>query len=235
MNWLRPSLASQVRALVTNREGPGGRRNFNVAVHVGDQRDVEINRSVVVAELGVAEIQWLEQVHGSDVVYVQEVNPGPLICDAVWTDKKGIGLAIMTADCVPVLLCDRKSRVVGAAHAGWQGVRSRVVSELVSQMPVAVQDLQAYIGPSISLESYEVGEDVWSQFPERFTRRHADAAKRYLDLPGLVRAELDALEVPDVQIAGECVYKNEAYYSHRASQNLGRVAGRFVSAIGLEV
>ena len=227
-------MAAHVSAVVTTREGPEGQRDFNVAMHAGNQSHVLLNRSAVVADLGMREIQWLEQIHGSDVAYVEAANPTPLVCDAVWTDQKGIGLGIMTADCVPVLLCDRDSRVVGAAHAGWQGVASKVVSELVNQMSIAAQKMRAYIGPAISLESYEVGEDVWSQFPERFTRCHADAAKRYLDLPGLVCAELETLGIDDIQMAQECVYLNESFYSHRATQRLGRVAGRFVTAIGLD-
>lgn len=234
MSWLKPELAPGVSALITTREGPDGQQDFNLATHAGDQVDVAANRQRVIAELGMSDIQWLEQVHGSDVCYVDQVDPIPKVCDAVWTDHQAVGLAIMTADCVPILLSDAGGAVVGAAHAGWQGVKGKVVTALIAQMPVRADQLSAYIGPAIGKESYEVGEDVWSQFPSEFTYPHADPTKRYLDLVGLVGAELEELGVRSPQVAGECVYRNDAYYSHRATQAKGRVAGRFVSAIGLK-
>ena len=241
MSWLRPDFGSGVQALVTNRQHPkaveedegGGESEFNVAVHAGRQDDVAENRVTVTEVLGAHSIQWLNQVHGAEVKYIDEVQSGHLECDATWTDQKGIGLAIMTADCVPVLIADDTASVVGAAHAGWQGLEARIVSALIHAMPVAPSRLKAYVGPAISCEHYEVGADVWERFPPEFQRPHPMEDKRYLDLVGMVVAELKTIGVTVVETSGECCFANAAFYSHRASMQKKRPEGRFVSAICL--
>ena len=211
----------------------------NLALHVGDDgAGVAANRLVLQARLGARRIQWLDQVHGSNCVYIDDsaASREAPAADAMWTDQSGIALAIMSADCVPVLLADRQSGCVGAAHAGWQGLELGVIGELIAQMPVEADEVIAWIGPCISASRYEVGEDVWGRFIEDYNsalRPHPqDRSKRLLDIAEIARLQMLEQGVAHVSSGGSCSYDDDRFYSHRRATSVGEDStGRMASVI----
>jgi YfiH family protein len=229
-----------VVAGVTTRldgESTGHYAQNNLALHVGDDAQrVSVNREALKARLQAADIQWLQQVHGAVCIRAASARPVPAPeADAVWTDQRGLALAIMTADCVPVLVWDAQGQVVGAAHAGWQGLVNGVLGALVSNMPRSGYGLQAWIGPSIGVEHYEVGEDVWQHFvdyPAGVLHRHPhSAAKRLLDLAAAAEACLTRAGVGTVLQSGLCTFSDPRFYSHRRAK--GQATGRMASIVML--
>ena len=136
--------------------------SLNLAMHVGDDPDdVRENRRRLVEHAGLPEEpRWLKQVHGNRVVHASEVERDVTEADAVWTDQPGHVCAVMVADCVPILLAAKDGSCVAAIHAGWRGLAAGVIEETVKHLPVPPAELVAAIGPCISAEHYEVGEEV---------------------------------------------------------------------------
>lgn len=153
-----------VSALVSTREGgasSGLWRGLNLGDHVGDDPEaVQANRATLQQALpeGTA-IQWLRQVHGTGVVRASRGVAMPE-ADACWTDEPGIACAVLTADCLPVLFCDRSATVVAAAHAGWRGLCAGVLEATVAALPVDPGELLAWLGPAIGPTAFEVGPEV---------------------------------------------------------------------------
>lgn len=233
-SWLPATVAQSgmVAGATTRRGGHSGGAYAanNLALHVGDDATaVAANRKALQAALGASHIQWLDQVHGRRCIYASRltVDEAP-VADAMWTDCTELALAIMTADCVPVLLWARDGSVAGAAHAGWRGLRDGVIDELVASLPVAPRQLQAWIGPCISQQHYEVGVEVWSQFAQKDVPGVlADCNqqdKRLLNLNLLAEYQLTQLGVCAVEQCGVCTYANGKYYSHRRDPGTGRMA-----------
>jgi len=160
----------RVNALVTTREGgasSGLWRGLNLGDHVGDDPEaVQANRATLQAALPPGTlIQWLRQVHGTGVV---RASRGAVVpeADACWTDEPGIACAVLTADCLPVLFCDRAATVVAAAHAGWRGLCTGVLEATVAALPVDPGELLAWLGPAIGPTTFEVGPEVRDAFVE---------------------------------------------------------------------
>jgi YfiH family protein len=219
-------------------ESVGGYAAYNLAGHVGDDPvRVEHNRSKLKAQLDAHGIQWLQQIHGVDCVCAtpQSLSDVPA-ADAVWTAHRRLALAIMTADCVPVLLWDTAGEVIGAAHAGWQGLVEGVLDSLLSQMPVPAHRLEAWIGPCISADRYEVGADVWVHFEANTSevlRPHPHVPdKRLLDLAAAAQQQLAAAGVSKVVQSGLCAFTDERFYSHRRAR--GQPTGRMASIVMLK-
>lgn len=164
-DWPAPAA---VNALVTTREGgasSGPWKGLNLGDHVGDDPEaVRANRAALQRALprGTA-IQWLRQVHGTTVVKAARSGAAPE-GDACWTDESGIACAVLTADCLPVLFCDRAASVVAAAHAGWRGLCGGVLEATVTALPVDPGELLAWLGPAIGPTAFEVGPEVRDVF-----------------------------------------------------------------------
>lgn len=230
-DWPAPT---RVRAFVSLRSGgtsAGAYESLNVGAHVGDEPDrVATNRARLAAALGLpAEPSWLEQVHGTRVVDIDRAAPkGP--ADAAVTSQPGRVCAIMTADCLPVLLTDREGRRVGAAHAGWRGLAAGVLDKAVAALGSSPEALLAWLGPAIGPGAFEVGEDVRQAFRARGTDRLAafeanDNGRWQADLYALARLELDALGVTEIHGGGFCTYTDsERFFSHRREAPCGRMA-----------
>ena len=151
-DWPAPA---NVRAAQTTRQGGVSRPPFeslNLGGHVGDDpADVSANRALLQAALALpAEPVWLTQVHGIEVV---PAAAGSACADASWADRPGVVCSIMTADCLPVLLCDDSGEVVAAAHAGWRGLVAGVLEATVAAMHRPPQRLLAWLGPAIGPRS----------------------------------------------------------------------------------
>ncbi len=240
--WLAaPGFPKRVVAGATLRAGGSSQGVWsanNMGLHVGDdEAAVLANRAALQAQLGADAIQWLNQVHGVNVIAAtpRSAAQAPR-ADAMWTTAPGLALAIMTADCVPVLVADASGEVVGAAHAGWQGLRDGVIPELVAAMPVAAAALIAWIGPAISGPNYEVGADVWeffaSRYPDAVAAHPSQTDKRQLDLCAVAVGQLASAGVGQVNACGLCTYADARLYSHRQAHHTGAASmGRIASVI----
>ncbi|TBW04554.1 peptidoglycan editing factor PgeF [Azotobacter chroococcum] len=231
--WLVPEwpAPARVRACVTTREGGISAAPFdglNLGDHVGDEPGaVAENRRRLQAGLG-CEPAWLRQVHGVTVV---PADPALISeADASWTDHSGIACAILTADCLPVLFCDRAGTRVAAAHAGWRGLAGGVLEATLDALAVAPEELLVWLGPAIGPAAFEVGPEV----REAFLERHPRAAEAFVasrnpgrfmaDLYQLARIRLAARGVEAVYGGGFCTYGDPRFYSYRRAPHTGRFA-----------
>lgn len=182
-----------VRSLLTTRSGGVSRApyaSFNLGDHVGDDPlAVAINRRSLDTHLPASPV-WLQQVHGTDVVEAHGVGAmGAPLADAALTRSPGVVCGVLTADCLPLLLCDRAGSVVAAAHAGWRGLLAGIVQTTVRAMAVDGSDLLAYLGPAIGPQAFVVGDDVRSAFVDSAAR--AAAAFRPLAPPSQANGQTD--------------------------------------------
>jgi YfiH family protein len=236
ISWITPDwpAPSTVRALSTTRLGgvsSGVYASFNLATHVDDDiAAVARNREYLRRAAALpAEPMWLQQVHG-----IQVWNGGPSadppIADASVTKSKQQICAILTADCLPVILCDVDGTTIAAAHAGWRGLVGGVLEQTVEAMSVAPSRLIAWMGPAIEAAAFEVGSEVLEQFTAR-DPAHSGAFQRnergrwQADLYELARRELVSLGVEGVY-GGEfgTFADSERFYSYRRAKQTGRMA-----------
>ena len=232
-DWITPDwpAGGRVRALITTRAGGVSSGNFaslNLGARVGDDpQRVARNRAILRACLP-AEPAWMKQVHGTVVIDAAKATPDTEADGAV-TRAAGSVCAVLTADCLPVLLSDRTGTTAGIAHAGWRGLAGGILESVVRAMGVSPRDLFAYIGPGIGPRNYEVGEDV----REAFVSKDPDAAaafaprqngKHLADLYKLARQRLAAAGVAEVHGGGFCTAGDERFFSFRRDGNTGRMA-----------
>lgn len=227
-DWPAPS---GVRAWVTER-GPGSGRygSLNLATHVGDDpAAVAANRARLRAALALPnEPIWLEQVHGARVLDVDVENIAP--ADGAVTATAGTVCAVLTADCLPVLLTDTSGRRVGVAHAGWRGLLRGVLPAAVRALRAPPERVLAWLGPAIGAAAYEVGADVRDAFlaadPRSAARFAPNSRGRWqADLSGLARDSLAAAGVTAVYGGGFCTFAEPArFFSHRREAPCGRMA-----------
>ena len=232
---LRPDWAAgpEVRALSTLRAGGvsgGVFATLNLGDHVGDDpAHVRENRRLLREHaLLPDEPRWLRQVHGCRVVDLDAEAPD-LAADAALTRRAGVVCAILTADCLPVLLTDVRGRCVAAAHAGWRGLAAGVLEATIAAMALPPADLLAWIGPGIGPRHFEVGAEV----RDAFVGADADAiahfvphgAKFLADLPALARRRLVVSGVGRIASSDACTYADpQRFFSHRRDGRCGRHA-----------
>ncbi|WP_370020218.1 peptidoglycan editing factor PgeF [Planotetraspora sp. GP83] len=219
----------------TDRHGgvsaePYGTRNLGGAVG-DDPAAVAENRAKTAAELGLDSVVFMRQIHGVDVAYVTEPFAGePPALDAVFTDRPGLGLAVLVADCAPVLVADPVAGLVGGAHSGRPGTEAGVVPALVEAMASRGAEparMVAVIGPAACGLCYEVPGDlrerVAARVPEsRSTTRQGTPA---LDIRAGIAAQLRRAGVTDIRHDGRCTIESPDLYSYRREQRTGRFAG----------
>ncbi len=233
-DWIVPDWPApqRVRALVTTRAGGVSRgpyASFNLGARVGDDAAaVARNRERLRGALP-ADPVWLQQVHGTEVV---EAESAPVLAraDAAVARTRHVVCAVLSADCVPVLLAERGGNAVAVAHAGWRGLVAGVIEAAVARMNVPAASVIAWLGPAIGPRAYEVGPEV----REAFVRRDAAAAAAFApyrgdrllaDLFMLARQRLAAAGVAAVAGGGHCTYTEAArFYSHRREATTGRFA-----------
>ena len=224
----------RVRAVSTTRRGGVSRApydSFNLAAHVGDDpAHVAANRRRLAATAGYAtEPAWLEQVHGNRVVAAESVF-SPVAADAAWTREPGRPCAVMTADCLPVLLCDRAGTVVAAVHAGWRGLANGVIAVTVARLGTPPMELLAWLGPAIGPDAFEVGEEVRAAFlaldkANASCFRPSPAGRWLADIYGLARLQLRRSFVTAIYGGDDCTFsKPERFFSYRRENRTGRMA-----------
>jgi len=235
VDWLAPDwpAPASVRALSTMRGGgvslpPYG--SLNLGDHVGDEpAAVAQNRSRLRTAAKVpAEPAWLAQVHGVDVRDLDGNAPGPDRADAAVTREPGRVCAILTADCLPVLLAADSGDAVGAAHAGWRGLCAGVIEATVRSLGRAPKSLLAWLGPGIGPLHFEVGDEVREALvradPGAEAAFEPNARGRFMaDLPALARRRLEHLGVERIYGGGMCTFGDPGrYFSHRRDGRTGR-------------
>lgn len=231
-----------VRALITTRRGGvscGVYDGLNLGDHVGDDpAHVAQNRAALRAVLP-AEPAWLKQVHGVAVADADALS-GPMEADASVARRPGAVCAVLTADCLPLLLCDDAGTVVAAAHAGWRGLAAGVIEHTVRAMGVAPASLMAYLGPAIGPAAFEVGDEVRQTFvaadpaaQQAFTRHSAlstqhsplGTEKWLADIYLLATQQLNRLGVERIHGGGYCTHNDpQRFYSYRRDGATGRMA-----------
>ncbi len=248
-----------VQTLTDNLENPYGA--FNLGLHVGDNpTQVLANRAKLLVELNqltnnsVKNIHWLNQVHGDALLDIDNLAENQSYqlqnADALTTQQQGQALAIMTADCVPIMLhCQQTGRII-AIHAGWQGLANGIVKKSLQQYQnkqcdkASERSWQAWIGACISVDNYEVSQEVLNKIVEgtlkhfdfkkdklikQISKPHQDKQKAWINLPMLAQLQLKKLGIQLMTKDIACSYADNHYYSHRQAthkqqKNTGRMA-----------
>lgn len=233
-----------VRAVSSKRSGgysAGAYQSFNLGDHVGDiPTDVERNRQLFSALAAMPKAPlWLQQVHGTAVArpdLVKLQNGQPVIADAAYSHHAQDICLVMTADCLPLLVCDKAGREVAAIHAGWRGLAAGVIEQTLRHFQAAPSDIMVWLGPAIGPQAFEVGAEVRAAFIAQAQSAEqafsALANDKYLaDIYLLARQRLAAIGVTAVYGGEHCTYlQSEDFFSYRRDGQTGRMA----SAIWLE-
>ena len=245
--WLTPDwlqAPANVRVLATRRHGGGSSSgayaSLNLARHVGDDDSaVERNRAWLRAAASLpGEPWWLEQVHGTDVMEHTGATAGQAPrADASYASVPGRVCAVMTADCLPVVLVDRAGTRVAVAHAGWRGLVGGVLEATITALRVPPPELLAWLGPAIAQPAFEVGGEVRDAFVAKHVAHAAaferNAHGRYqADLFLLARQTLALAGLTDVSGGGRCTYAEpQDFFSFRRD---GGRTGRMATLAWLE-
>lgn len=227
-------VTSDVNALTTTRTGgvsvsPFGQ--LNVATHVGDlPAAVQENRRRLSHQLKLpTEPNWLSQTHSNGMVRIGEQGLQDLPdADAAYTDVAGQVLVIMTADCLPVFLATKDGSELALVHAGWRGMVNGIIGRALKQFKAPADEICAWLGPAISQQAFEVGDDVRDLIVGR-NAQHASAFQRYQ-----MHWKADLYEIARQQLAGKvgfvgggdhCTHtENKLFYSYRRDGTTGRMA-----------
>lgn len=238
-NWPAPTW---IRALTTtNKSGgvsTGPYEDFNLATHVQDDPlHVAANRLRLRQRLNLShEPVWLEQTHSTRVEKVSKLTISPIDADGAWTQEKDLPCVVLSADCLPLLLCDTKGTLVAAIHCGWRGIAAGIIENTLNNiLPKAQGELMAWMGPAMGPGNFEVGEEVRQQFlqwgltaAQAFKPlRKADkwAGKWLADIYLLAKQRLQAGGVNAVYGGEYCTYADpQQFYSYRRDGVTGRMA-----------
>ncbi|HSC47592.1 MAG TPA: peptidoglycan editing factor PgeF [Gammaproteobacteria bacterium] len=234
--WIQPDwpAPARVRAVSTTRAGGvslGVYASLNLGERVGDEAAaIGENRRRLRTTLGLRqEPVWLKQVHGKQVLQL-EAGTGNAAADAALSRTPGRVCAVTTADCLPVLFCDRAGTTVAAAHAGWRGLVAGVLEETIGTMGTATAGILAWLGPAIGPDKYEVGDEVRDSFLENdpgagVAFRPTQAGKWLCDLYTLARHRLTAAGITHIYGGGLCTHTDrERFFSFRRDGECGRMA-----------
>lgn len=228
-NWDAPP---HVQALTTTRCSGESHAPFshnNLALHVGDEDACVLkNRAALIKSLELQhEPIWLEQTHTSRCIVVEE--HADRIADASITRSNNIPLSIMTADCLPIVLCNQTGTEIAAIHAGWRGLVNGIVENTLSHMQSHRDTLIAWIGPSICQSCYQVSNEVMHTYVNRYPYTkdsfQTHESHCYADLPKMAELILKTEGVIGVFQSGACTYELEnEFYSYRRHAQTGRMA-----------
>ncbi|GLS82570.1 peptidoglycan editing factor PgeF [Paraferrimonas haliotis] len=232
-NWNAPT---RVKAYATTRVGgvsEGPYTGLNLGNHVGDSNEhVATNRWLLAQQLSLPQpVPWLEQVHGTKVIQVPtQTQSSALTADGSYSRQSGAVCCVMTADCLPVLLCNAAGTQVAAIHAGWRGLANGVLRNGIDRFDDPTEVI-AWIGPAISQDYFEVGAEVRQRFLESIDGSQAafvnsvNSGKYMANLPQLANLQLQSLGVLQISMSNLCTYAEPIrFYSYRRDGQTGRQA-----------
>lgn len=239
-NWPQPT---NIKAYTTLRFHSEGKSiapydNFNLATHVGDDKNhVLTNRKILVNDLKLPnEPFWLTQEHTTIVLAINKNTPNSnQIADASYTTEKNCVCVVLTADCIPILLCDHEGTIVAAIHAGWKGLCDGVIEETLKTMPIPSNKLIAWLGPAIGPKAFSVGEEVRAQFIAK--DKNAELAFKNIsenkwlgDLFLIAKQRLNSFGVTEIYGGDLCTFSEQKkFFSYRGSAN--GITGRMATLI----
>ena len=222
-----------VQALTTLRLGGSSRGKYqglNLAEHVGDDlAHVTKNRKLVRSAIGYpSDPNWLEQVHGSQVIQLDDSNASR-VADGSMSRSRGVVCAVLSADCVPLFLTDKSGQFVSLLHVGWRGLEAGIVESGLDLIPEPISHILAWLGPSIGPAVYEVRDDVRARLVTACQDHDSKFTKTeegwLADLPGMVEQRLRRAGVEAVGSSGLCTFSGPYnWFSHRRSAPCGRMA-----------
>ncbi len=243
-DWPAPA---NVRAFFTLRtegfsSGPYGdifgNNGLNLGLHTGDDKETVLANRKLLNRFQCKDIKWLSQCHSTKVLNAEDVQTEPPKADASVTTKPNIGCVVMTADCLPVLLCTSDGEVIGAAHAGWRGLADGVIQETVKEMRKKLKEgkvtgteteILAWLGPRIGKDAFVVQDDVRQHYLNSALKDGVEEnikpfSEGYLlDLAGMAKLALAQVGVTQVFDSGLSTYENpELFYSYRRDGITGR-------------
>ncbi|MFT7558438.1 MAG: YfiH family protein [Flavobacteriales bacterium] len=241
IDWPAPI---NIKACITTRQhgaSEGAYSAFNLAAHVGDNIEhVEATRRLLESSplLPQSSINWLNQVHGTNIAALPlQVESTLITADGAYSATVDTVCAVLTADCLPVLFCNADGSEVAAIHAGWRGLQQGILTKALSMFRAPAEEIFSYMGPAISQNHFEVGDDVRTAFIEAerlraYQRPVREAFKSngldgkwQADLYQLARSELTAAGVAYVGGGELCTYRDsDLFYSYRRSALTGRMA-----------
>lgn len=235
-DWPAPA---NVRSLQTTRLGGVSLPPYdslNLGDHVGDAPDAVQQNRVRISNMTGSSPCWLQQVHGTAVFDLDHdslpADGSAPVADAAISREAGKVCVVMTADCLPLLFCDRAGTVVAAAHAGWRGLCDGVIEHTVAAMQVPASEILVWLGPAIGRDAFEVGEEVRTAFASQsaqaasaFRPSPTAGNKWFADIFALARQRLHALGIDAIYGGGVCTVSDPArFFSHRRSAPCGRLA-----------
>jgi hypothetical protein len=233
-HWLTPDwpAPANIHAATTLRTGGvscGAYASLNPAMHVGDDAELVKQNRRLIKELLVlpSDPVWLEQIHSNRAVLAVTTEPLQQ-ADASYTAESGLVCAVMTADCLPLLVCAANGSEVAAIHAGWRGLLAGVVGNTLTAMQNS--DFLVWLGPAIGPDCFEVGAEVRDAFLEKSVAfitafKQQNNGKWLADIYQLARIDLAMLGIDKVYGGGFCtVTEYERFYSYRRDKQTGRMA-----------
>lgn len=224
-NW---SVPANICAYTSTRQGGVSTQPYtsmNIAKHVGDnEKDVLINRSRLINDRN---INWLNQTHSNTAIELFANSSHVHNADASFTHQANVVCAVMTADCLPVLLANTTSGTVAAIHAGWRGLAEGIIENTITAMAVNNTDIHAWLGPAIGATVFEVGEEVKQAFSideQAFFKTQLEPQKYLADIYQIARCRLQRLGVVNISGGEYCTYTQpDLFYSYRRDGQTGRM------------
>ncbi len=230
--------------------------SFNLGLHVNDDSNkVLLNRCKLIGMMNtiakddvlnhtfnIKQIHWLTQVHGNKVLQLHQKDPLTLIpasADAMTTSQSGVALAIMTADCVPVILYQKSTGKIAAIHAGWKGLANGIIANTVAEFAADRGEISAWIGACISVKNYEVSQNILQQLAQqsmqhfnfaityeqlinKISAPHPNKDKAWLNIQLLARLQLQSLQCVVYHQKIDCSYDESYFYSYRRKTHLNQ-------------
>lgn len=225
-----------IRAYTTTRNGGNSLPpydSFNLAHHVGDDPNtVDQNRLLLETHAHLpASPVWLNQIHSTLVCHADEVT-AQTQADASFTDKANQVCVVMTADCLPILLCNPQEHEVAAIHAGWRGLAGGIIAQTLEKLTKPYANIMAWLGPAIGPAAFEVGNDVYDAFIQQdpsykkaFQHDTLTSDKMTADLYELARLQLRQHKINAIYGGNFCTYTDhQDFFSYRREQQTGRMA-----------
>jgi len=230
-DWPAPD---NIKAFSTTRQGGFSLPPYdslNLGDHVGDELHTVIkNRESLLIQAGLPESpRWLKQVHGTTVSFASSWQQGDE-ADAIVSETSNQVCSIMTADCLPILLCDQQGNKVAAIHAGWRGLAAGIIEKTLAHFNCPSQDIMAWLGPAIGPTQFEVGSDVFTEFTAQSRHAHlafqqTDSDHYLADIYLLAKQRLNASGVTDVYGGEHCTVSDSSrFFSYRRDGITGRMA-----------